>query len=70
MSSRESGSWYTQSDLRSVLISSGTAPQADHDHRHQFGKLSSNGGDVVAALYALPQFVLNKIGNAERVVHA
>jgi hypothetical protein len=34
------------------------------------GKLSRNAGDVVAALDALPQFVLNKIGNAERVVHA
>ena len=34
------------------------------------GKLSYNAGDVVAALDALPQFVLNKIGNAERVVHA
>jgi hypothetical protein len=34
------------------------------------GNLGFKAGDVVAALDALPQFVLNKIGNAERVVHA
>src|SRR5215207_9702297 len=33
-------------------------------------KISFDRRDLIAAFPALPQFVVNKIGNAERVVHA